>query len=232
MITVVNKSTRCTDADVRTMTRACATQVQKHAAPAWGQLPIPVVYAAHEEEAPPGAWVIAVLDDPDQADALGWHTESQGELIFGRVFAAPVLDNGGAVLTGSLSVSSVLSHEVLETLVDPHVNLWADNGEGVLYAFEVADPVESDWYEITVPGAGAVSVSNFVTPHWFDRQAGKHAQHDWLGNVTAPFQMTKGGYVVTSRQGKIHQEFGGAYPAWRKHTKKADTARSARRAKD
>ncbi|MDI2124663.1 hypothetical protein [Yinghuangia seranimata] len=231
MITVVNKSTRCTDADVLTMTRACATQVQKHAAPAWGVLPIPVVYAASEKEAPPGAWVIAVLDDPDQADALGWHTESEGELIFGRVFAAPVLDNGGTVLKGSLSVSAVLSHEVLETLVDPHVNLWADDGTGTLYALEVADPVESDSYEINVPGAGAVSVSNFVTPRWFDRQAGKHQQFDWLDKVTTPFHMTKGGYVVTSAAGKIQQLFGAQYPEWRKHTKIADTSRSARRKK-
>ncbi|MFC0600185.1 hypothetical protein [Streptomyces palmae] len=229
MITVVNKSTRCSDDDVRTMTRACAAQVQQHAAPAWGQVPIPVVYAASEQEAPPGAWVIAVLDDPDQADALGWHTESEGDVIFGRVFAAPVLDNGGQVLSGPLTVSSVLSHEVLETLVDSHVNLWASNNNGESVALEVGDPVESDSYEVTVPGAGPVSVSNFVTPHWFDPQAGPHEKLDWLGNVKKPFQMTKGGYVIVMREGKTQQIFGDTYPEWRKQAKLADTSRSARR---
>lgn len=211
------------------MTRACASQVQKHAAPAWGQLPIPVVYAATEKDAPPGAWVIAVLDNADQADALGWHTESEGDLIFGRVFAAPVLDHGGRVLSGSLSVSAVLSHEVLETLVDPHVNLWADDQNGSAYALEIGDPVESDSYEITVAGVGAVTVSNFVTPHWFDPQAGKEEKFDWLGKVDAPFQMTKGGYVVVRREGKQQQQFGATYPDWRRAAKLADTSRSARR---
>ncbi|MYS84063.1 hypothetical protein [Embleya scabrispora] len=229
MITVVNKSTRCTDDEVRAMTRACATQVQQHAAPTWGQVPIPVVYAASEQEAPPGAWVMAVLDDPDQADALGWHTEEQGDLIYGRVFAAPVLDNGGEVLSGGLTVSSVLSHEVLETLVDPHVNLWADNGNGEAYALEVGDPVESDSYEIVVRGTGPVGVSNFVTPHWFDPRAGEGQRFDWLGKVKAPFKMTKGGYVVVTREGKIQQHFGETYPDWRRSMKHADTSRSARR---
>jgi hypothetical protein len=232
VITVVNKSTRCTDADVQTMTRACAAQVQQHAAPLWGQVPIPVVYAQNEQVAPPGSWVIAVLDDPDQARALGWHTENQGDLIYGRVFAAPVLDNGGAVLTGNLTVSSVLSHEVLETLVDPHVNLWASDGAVAAYAVEVADPVESDSYTIAVPGAGDVAVSNFVTPHWFDPQASTSEQFDYLGNVSKPFQMTKGGYVVLMKEGKQQEKFGDAYPEWRKATKKADTSRYARRTKE
>lgn len=229
MITVVNKSTRCTDADVQTMTRACAIQVQLHAAPLWGQVPISVVYAENDQAAPPGSWVIAVLDDPDQANALGWHTENQGDLIFGRVFAAPVLDHGGAVLSGQLTVSSVLSHEVLETLVDPHVNLWASNGTTTAYALEVADPVESDSYNITVPGAGDVAVSNFVAPHWFDPQADPSEQFDYLRHVSKPFEMTKGGYVVVMREGKTQQLFGEAYPEWRKSTKLADTSRSARR---
>ncbi|WBO62520.1 hypothetical protein [Streptomyces camelliae] len=229
MITVVNKSTLCTDDEVKAMTRACATQVEMHAAPIWGQTPTPVVYAADEEEAPPGAWCIAIMDDADQADALGWHTEEQGDVIYGRVFARPVLDNGGAVLTGPLTVSSVLSHEVLETLVDPHVNLWADAGNGEAYALECCDAVESDSYPVDVLGVGRVSVSNFCSPHWFDPRAAKGEKFDFLGKVTAPFQMSKGGYVVITREGKVHQKYGEEYPEWRKQTKLADTSRNARR---
>lgn len=129
-VVVVNKSTKVTEAQVKAMTRACATQLRYHASPAWGLHTVPVTYAANETLAPPGSWVLAVLDDSDQADALGWHTEDQGDLVYGRVFASPVLDNGGDVLTKPLSVASVLSHEVLETFVDPHVNLWADDGKG------------------------------------------------------------------------------------------------------
>lgn len=228
MITVVNKSTLVSDDDVKTMTRACAAQLRLHAAPLWGRRVIPVVYSSTEADAPPGAWVIAILDDPDQADALGWHTESQGELIFGRVFARPVLDNGGDALTRPLSVASVLSHEVLETYVDPNVNLWADRGDGVAVALEVADPVESDSYPIAI-GARQVTVSNFVAPRWFDPQSNAGDRFDYLGSANRAFMMTAGGYIVVLQEGKISQQFGERYPAWRREMKGIDVARTARR---
>jgi hypothetical protein len=229
-IVVTNQSTTVSDGDVQTMTRAVAAQVKLHAAPLWAIEPVPVTYLPKEslQTAPPGSWVIAVLDDPDQADALGWHTEQQGGVVYGRVFARPVLDNGGDALTKQLSVASVLSHEVLETFVDPHVNLWADAGNGTAYSYEVCDPVESDSYAIDIDSTN-VTVSDFVTPHWFDPQAGASATLDYLGKCTHPFQLTHGGYVVILKEGKPTQKFGEAYPAWRKATKRADTSRFARR---
>jgi len=218
MFTIINQSTLVSDADVKTMTRAVAHQVRYDACPIFGLTPVPVVYAKDAESAPPGSYVISILDDSDQEGALGWHTEDGGDVIYGRVFARPVLDNGGDALTKELSVASVLSHEVLETLADPHANLWADNGRGVSYAYEVGDPVESDSYVIKVSGH-PVTVSNFVTPHWFDPQAKSGEQFDFLGKVTAPFQMTRGGYVVLMQEGKVTQKFGEHFPDWRKEIK-------------
>ena len=218
MFTIVNKSTLVSDADVKTMVRAVAHQVRYDACPAFGLTPVPVVFSTDASTAPPGSYVIAILDDSDQAGALGWHTEDQGDVIYGEVFAKPVLDNGGDALTKDLSVASVLSHEVLETLADPHANLWADNGHGTAYAYEIGDPVESDSYPVKVSGK-AVTVSNFVTPHWFDPQAAKGERFDFLGKVTAPFQMTHGGYVITMVEGKVSQHFGEKFPEWRKDIK-------------
>src|SRR6185437_12983234 len=48
---------------------------------------------------------------------LGFHTEDQGGKLWGVVAAKPELDNGAKVTTGDWSVSSVLSHEVLEMFV-------------------------------------------------------------------------------------------------------------------
>src|SRR5689334_21146057 len=141
MICVTNKSTRVSNSDVKAMVQAVAHQVRYDAAPAWGKSPIPVVYISDEKDAQPGAWVIAVMDDSDQADALGWHTEDQGGVIYGRVFASPVLDNGGDALHKPLSVASVLSHEVLEILADQNCNLWANRGDNTAVALEIADPV-------------------------------------------------------------------------------------------
>lgn len=229
---VVNQSTLVSNGDVQTMTRACAHQLRYDAAPLFGLASMPVIYITKDHltsgAVPPGSWVISILDDSDQANALGWHTEEQGELIYGRTFARPVLDNGGDALTKELSVASVLSHEVLETFADPHCNTYADSGGGFLVAYEVCDPVESDSYPVSVSGKN-VMLSNFVTPKWFDPQAAAGDKFDFMGNVSEPFEMTRGGYIIKMLDGKVSQEFGEHYPQWRRGTKKVDTARTARR---
>jgi hypothetical protein len=227
VIAVVNKSTLVTDADVAVMVRAVGYQLRHHAAPAWGIPPMSVRHVDDEIAAPAGSCVIAILDDADQAGDLGWHTEGPGGVVYGRVFARPVLDNGGHALDGDLSVSSVLSHEVLETAFDRHVNLWADAG-AVSYAYEVCDPVESDSYPVTVNRRTAM-VSNFVTPAWFDANAAAGEQLDWLGKLTRPFQLGDGGYVITMRDGKVSQTFADRYPDWRRQLKQRDGSRLTRR---
>lgn len=225
MITVVNLSTRVTDAQVQTMVRACAHQLRYHAAPAWRTVPMPVVYSITEATAPIGSWVIGVFDDADQPGALGWHSEDGG-VAYGRVFAGPVLDNGGDALTKPLSVASVLSHEVLETFIDPTCNLLADRGDGVAIALEVADPVESDSYTIGVSGT-AVTVSNFVTPAWFDQQS--QGPYDHLALCHQPFEVRPGGYQIEVIEGQSQAVFGEGYPEWRKAMKHSDLARTSRR---
>jgi hypothetical protein len=214
-IYVTNGSTRVSDQDVQTMVGAVAAQVQDHFSPAW-QIPAnPVTYLP--KGAPPPAWgaVLTVVDNPDQPGVLGWHTEGEHDVIYGYVFAAPVLDNGGQVLTGATyTVAATLSHEVLETIADPHVNLWATGPNSTLISQEVCDPVENGSYEIS-----GVSVSNFVTPEWFDAQAATDASMDYLGRVSQPFQMDKGGYYVHLTAGKPSQVFGEDVPQWRRDTK-------------
>lgn len=223
MFTIVNKSTLVSDADVKTMVRAVAYQVRFDACPLFGLVPPPVVFSTSVTTSPSGSFAIAILDNSDQAGALGWHTEGPGDVIYGEVFAQPVLDNGGNALSAELSVASVLSHEVLETLVDPHANLWADDGHGTAYAYEVGDPVESDSYEIDVSGQ-KVMVSNFVTPHWFDPMAKSGEHFDYMRRTTSPFQMTSGGYVVTMVDGNVSQRFGDTFPEWRKGIKSRPNA--------
>jgi hypothetical protein len=218
-------STLVKSTDVALMTRACWAQLQSHAAPAWRLSPMPVVYATSAAAAPPGSWVIGVFDDADQAGDLGWHTEDKG-VIYGRVFARPVLDNGGDALTKPLSIASVLSHEVLETFVDPSCNRWADVDGRHSIALEVGDPVESDSYAIQVDTT-QVTVSNFVTENWFDPQA--RSGFDRMRRCTAPFQMTRGGYVVQMVDGRVSQRFGEQYPLWRKEMKRSELSRTSRR---
>jgi hypothetical protein len=228
VISVINQSTLVSNDQVALMTRACWSQIKYHAAPAWRLEPMPVVYAPDAKSAPPGSWVIAVLNDADQADALGYH-DVQGDVVYGKVFARPVFDNGGDALSRPLSVASVLSHEVLETFVDPFCNVWHDTYKGYSIAREVGDPVESDSYALSVDNT-PISVSNFVTEKWFNPGATKRSGgFDFLNRVTQPFQMTKGGYLIRMRDGKVDQVFGEHFPAWKKPGKGHPLARTARR---
>jgi hypothetical protein len=233
IIVVVNHSTLVTNGEVYDMTLAVNRQIRTDVAPAWGLLPPSVAYMAADPVIP-GSAVLGIFDDADQAGDLGWHTEVAGGIVYGRIFAAPVLDNGGDVLSKPLSVASVLSHEVCETALDSACDLWADDGNGTAYARELCDAVESDSYMVMV-GAGVsairCTVSNFLTPAWFDPNAVAGAEFDFMRLATAPFQVRPTGYTITMTEGVVNQTFGEHYPEWRKATKDYPIARTARRLK-
>jgi hypothetical protein len=227
LIAILNQSTVVANADVATMTQAIASQVQLDVAPIWERVPATVTFYTDATAVPPGAYVIAIVDTiPNQpTGVVGGHTEDQTGQMSGVVAAQPDLTNGGQVLTGDWSVSSTLSHEVLEMFIDPSCNMWANDGKGSVYSFEVCDPVEAPTYMVN-----GVSVSNFVTPAWFDPLAPTGSQFDKLGQLKAGFSILPGGYMTDlSRAGKPQQQWGSAYPGWRKTMKGGPEARGQQR---
>lgn len=226
-IAIFNQSSLVSNDDAATITEAIAAQVQTDAAPIWDRAPADVEFYTDAAAIPADAHVITITDTiKDQpTGVLGFHTEDQGGKLWGTVAAQPELSNGGKATTGDWSVSSVLSHEVLEMFIDPNCNLWSNNGKGAIYTFEVCDPVEAPTYVVN-----GVSVSNFVTPAWFDPQAtAAGTQYDKLGLLTAPFSILKGGYVVYASAGKEQQKFGDEFPRWRRDMKQGQYARTHRR---
>jgi len=226
LIAILNQSTLVSDTDAAAMTEAVAAQVRYDAAPLWDRAPAAVVFYTDPAAVPAAAHGIAIVDTiQDQPQGvLGFHTEDQGGKLWGVVAAKPELDNGAKVTTGDWSVSSVLSHEVLEMFIDPNCNLWANDGKGSAYSFEVCDPVEAPSYPVK-----GVSVSNFVTPSWFDPLAPATAQFDKLDQLHAAFSILKGGYVVYESAGKEQQKFGDEFPQWRREMKTGPLARTRRR---
>lgn len=223
-IFIVNKSTQVTDADVATIATACSQQIATHVAPAHGLLPVPVTFLAKTATSPKQARIITVMNDLDDPQALGYHTEDGAEHIWGVVGTSVAMKQGAKALTGPYSISSIVSHEVAEMFVDPFCSGWFDSGKGYLIAFEVGDPVENDSYLI-----GNVAVSNFVTGSWFNAMAAKTDQFDHMGHLKAPFTMSNGGYWVEMKAGKTKQRFGSEMPDWRKLAKKAQFSRANRR---
>lgn len=214
-LVIINNSNKLSDSEGYLMTMACQLQLTKHAAPLLERRTWILKYIPKGKIPPSSAFPIVIFDNPDQAGVLGYHAQDTNGKPYGRVFIDPVLSYGGTMLQGSLSVSSVLSHEVLETFVDYNVNLWADRYDGTEVAVEVCDPVESDCYDVMVAyPAGSVSipvsVSNFVLDEWFDVEAVSGSRLDYMKKISKPLQMSEGGYLIvrTLSTGEITSVWG------------------------
>lgn len=219
LIAVINKSSMISNDEVKLMTLGVAKQAREQAAPVWDLKPPKVVYRDSEAATEPGAWKVLIFDDADIADALGYHSDGPDGLPYGRVFVKITQKH-------NLPISGVLSHEVLEIMMDPQANYWADDWrEKLSYALEVADPVESDYYDIDVNGT-SVKVSNFVFPSWFDPAPPPNSKFDWLGKLSKPFTMTKGGYVIIRDETSSRAVFGSMYPEWKKELKLKSISRT------
>jgi hypothetical protein len=171
-IAVVNASTVLTDAEAAAMVAAVQTQIIRDWYPLWGST-AHLTFVPLGSKPAPTAWWIALLDTSDEAGALG------------KVFAKTTMQYGG-------KVSVTLSHEILEMLADPDVNLLVLKGRRY-YAYEVCDAVEADALGYAING---LQVSNFVTPDYFEtfRTSGVF---DFLRKLSKPIPaMLPGGYLA------------------------------------
>jgi hypothetical protein len=184
-IGVVNESSVISDALIQKYVAAVNTQANRDFARFWGYGGN-LSFFPKNAAFPKGYWQVVILDTSDQAGALGYHDyTSEGQPI-GKIFAKSDLDSGS-------SVSVTLSHEVLEMLGDPGINLSAmlDTGSSQkLYAYETCDAVEADELGYKI---GGIQVSDFVTPAWFEPYPGM--KYSFMGRVKAPFTLAPGGYI-------------------------------------
>lgn len=186
-IAVVNQSTLLKDVNVKGVVHSLQVQITRDFAPAWNILGELNFYSA-KAVVPSTFWQMVLLDNADQAGALGYHDLTNTGLPLGKVFIETCNQ-------ANIAWSTTLSHELLELLVDPYTDecslMQNADGSGVLYALEVCDPVENDSYAI-----GDVAVSNFVFPEWFENlEPNFQKRFDFMGKLNAPFTMTPGGYV-------------------------------------
>jgi len=230
-IALLNQSTVVSGSDCRLIAQAIDKQLKKHAVPAWGSASnwSCAAYITNPNAAPASAYDLVILDDADQAGALGYHDQDPNGRPYAKAFAKTVLDNGGDIRTSANSVSVTASHEALEIFGDPQAGYWSQMPSGKLIAMELCDPVEEDSYLISVGlTLIKVPVSNFVLPSYFDTMP-QDQKFDYLGNLSAPFSMTSGGYQILMTAGKVSQKFGKAFPKWKKAGKKFPAARTAKR---
>lgn len=173
---------------------AMQAYVDQYVAPVWGT-PAKLVKSTGFRK---GAWAIVFLDNADTPGALAYHDLTPDGLPISKVFVKTTLDNGDLV-----SVST--SHELVEMLVDPAINMMTTGPDPkTIYAYESADPVEAlDFKVIGIP------MSDFVYPAYFEvfHKPGS-VKFDQLNKVTKPFQILSGGYQIIFKNGKWTQVYG------------------------
>jgi hypothetical protein len=174
------------------LTTALQKCFDQHFLPVWGY----PVKLYNTKVAKPTDWQFVYLDDADAADALGYHELTHKGQPISKIFVKTTLADGELV-------SVTACHELFEMVIDPVANLWAEAADGTEYAYEMCDPVEEDTFLVD-----GIQMSNFLCPSWFEPF--KHppgTKFDHLGLLTKPFSMTKGGYVIIKKKGKVSQVF-------------------------
>jgi hypothetical protein len=189
-ISIINASTVLSDAEIRPVIDGLQQQVTNDFRPAWG-VDAEAAFVPTGAEPSAGTWWLTILDDSDQAGALGYHDLTPDGLPIGKVFAGTDLKYGS-------NWTVTASHELLEMLADPNINLTvmvqtSDENAGRLYAYEVCDACEDDSFSYKI---GDVNVSDFVFPAWFeDFRAQGSTQFDQTRKINGPLDLLKGGYI-------------------------------------
>ncbi len=106
-ISISNLSTVLTDAQVNAIIPALQIQVSRDLAPAWG-VNANLQFLPKTMPKPNGNWLINIMDNSDQAGALGYHDLTSDGLPMAKIFAKDDM-------TYNLSWTVTLSHELCLT---------------------------------------------------------------------------------------------------------------------
>lgn len=122
-------------------------------------------------------------------DAIGYHNQNFRGVPYSFVF----IDVAERLMQ---DWSIALSHEALEMIADPEVNLLVlgpdprQPEKSVFHYYEVCDAVSAESYEID-----GIKVSNFVLPLYFTSSDEYDGRNDLLGSTLKSFGVNPGGYI-------------------------------------
>ncbi len=182
-IGLVSESKSVTPRALMRTAAALQKQVTRDYAPIWHVKATVSAFAALDD-VPNGYWPLIVMDDIHTAGAAGVHQDKNGQPY--------------ALVEASASWSLTASHETLEMLTDPFGNRLVSGrspkrGQGrVEFLVEVGDPCEDAAFAYTANG---ITVTDFITPAFFDPVLSPSAQYSFTGAVKKPRQVLKGGYL-------------------------------------
>ncbi|HXH67388.1 MAG TPA: hypothetical protein VNI81_09315 [Candidatus Limnocylindrales bacterium] len=181
-------------AQLDSVAEALQTQMDRDFTPAWGVRAL--VQAIDRNQAVPrGAWPMRIQDQSDAG--LGVHLDNHSKPF--------------AEIQAGADWTITASHEMLEMLVDPlGKKLMSDkdidpasDGHQVQYLVEVGDPVEVFSYQIN-----GVSLSDFITPEYYDLNAAPGTSYDFLDQLHSALEVPAGCYIswFDPQDGRWHQK--------------------------
>ncbi len=204
IISIINHSNgTLKDEDILPIIRAINRQISEDFKPYWS-IEAQLRLEGNSGHAPSkqkpadmrGDAVIYLWDKVNVKDAIGYHDLNNSGIPFGFVFLEIAKQ-----LKEDWSVT--LSHEAMELIGDPEVNLLVaglhpdpKQNRDVFLWFEMCDAVQSESYKID-----GINVSNFLLPLYFTGGDEYTGRNDFLGTVNKDgstlksFGVNPGGYV-------------------------------------
>jgi hypothetical protein len=157
-----------------------------------------------------GAWAMVFLERSHDKSTEGVHDLTPDGLPMAKVYVRTTLANKDLV-----SVSA--SHELVEMLVDPAINLMTSGPDPrAIYSYESADPVEEVTFKVN-----GIPMSDFVYPAYFETfHKPRSVRFDHSRKVRRPFQILHGGYQQIFKRGQWKEIYGS--PAKKKRFARED----------
>jgi hypothetical protein len=192
-IAVFNQASVPLGLDLDALVAALQKFVTDYVVPVWGT-PARLVKTTGFRK---NAWAVVFLDTADQARALAYHELTPDGFPLSKVFVKTIAEAGA-----SLTVAT--SHELVEMLVDPAINMLTTGPDlKAAYAYEAADPVEDDSLAFKVNG---FKMTDFIYPSYFEIfRKPNSTKFDYRGKVSRPFQILAGGYQIVFKNGEWSQ---------------------------
>lgn len=192
-IIIINESTCVSDEDLKTWTAAIQRQLNEHVTPLWGVSA--TLFNIPKGTEPPGwgQWMV-VLDDEQSTVNLGYHDLGPNGQPMGKVLALKEINspwNAPGVIRES--PSRVLSHEIIEMMVDPNLVRTVEY-DGMSYQVEPGDitMLPSQGYAID-----NVLVSGFATPAYY--RMINDVRYDYGGYLSGPVPTLAHGTYLLQR---------------------------------
>jgi hypothetical protein len=192
-IAVFNKAEDPLNLDLDKLVVALQKFVTECVVPVWGT----PARLAKTKGFKKGAWALVFLDVADADNALAYHDLTPDGLPLSKVFVRTIAED-----KASLTVAA--SHELVEMLVDPAINMLTTGPDpAAAYAYESADPVESDALSFKVNG---FDMTDFIYPSYFEGfRKPNSTKFDYRGKVKKPFEILAGGYQIVFKDGQWSQ---------------------------